>query len=65
MKHATNNPSQTTLQPPPTRRRVHRTQEQVLAEIRSLSFELTDRNERTLLRCAIQEIKDRRNGKDF
>jgi hypothetical protein len=44
---------------------VHRTQEQVLAEIRSLTFELTDRNEQTLLRCAIQEIRDRRNGKDF
>jgi hypothetical protein len=65
MEHATNNPNRTTPQPPPTRRRVRRTQEQVLAEIRSLTFELTDRNERTLLRCAIQEIKDRRNGKDF
>ena len=63
MKHATN--KQPTPQPPPTRRRAHRTQEEVLAEIRSLTFELTNRNEQTLLRCAIQEIKDRRNGKTF
>jgi len=62
MEHAAN--KRTTPQPPPACRRVHRTQEQVLAEIRSLTFELTDRNEQTLLRCAIQEIKDRRNGKD-
>jgi hypothetical protein len=37
----------------------------VLAEIYRLTFELTNHNEQTLLRCAIQEIKDRRNGKDF
>jgi len=63
MEHTTN--QQPTPQPPPACRQAHRTQEQVLAEIHSLAFELTDRNERTLLRCAIQEIKDRRNGKDF
>ena len=58
-------PNQTTPQLPPARRRVRRTQEQVLAEIHSLTFELTTRNEQILLRSAIQEIKDRRNGETF
>ena len=41
-----------------------RTEDQILAEIYKLTEELDDRMPRSMIRCAIQEIRDRRNGKD-
>jgi len=41
-----------------------RTEQEILAEIYKLTEGLEQRDARSLLRCAIQEIRDRRSGKD-
>ncbi len=42
-----------------------RTEQEILAEIFKLSWELEDRYARNRIQQAVQDVRDRRNGKDW
>ncbi len=42
-----------------------RTEADILAEIFKLSWELEDRHARNRIQQAVQDVRDRRNGKDW
>jgi hypothetical protein len=48
-----------------SRKATKRTEQEILDAIMKLTLELEGRNARSLIRCAVQEIVDRRNGKDW
>ena len=48
-----------------TKTKAKRTEDEILSEIHRLSSDLEDRYARNQIRMAVQDIRDRRNGKDW